>query len=447
MITENGIEQVTKSRRPRAGWLVYLAVLIVMGVGIALAAARSMATTPAPVASGPQPYTSSNPESGAATSNSPMSAADALYIVAMGAPLDELSPILALDPKTGAVRSQIWARYKPAVILSADGRILYVVDTFWTRVLRGDVVHALTALDTQTGSVLWEVDLPGPRNPYLGDATTGVWTSADGGKVYVLMGTSGDRPDARIVVIETSTQQVVKEINIALPYDPRWHWPKFWKPTWSDRLVVVSWNQVFTVDLNSGNQSEAVTLAGFEAEDRARIPQNLNQFIEVLGGDIASQVRRLYLVTSAQDILTIELEDSLVVRRVFTLPSGWEVGIGTPMRVSDDGRSVYLGVRRIASPIKSARVAEEVWVYDANTWQRIGTVRPSDQGGDSAWDLDQGFFSMELSRDGQWLYTANYQTSGLSIIDTRTMQEIRAIPNLRLPPHSLSGQPAWVISR
>jgi len=261
------------------------------------------------------------------------------------------------------------------------------------------------------------------------------------------MGTAADKPDPRLVVVDTATQQIVKDIDIALPYDPRWHWPRFWKPAWSEELVVVSWNQLFTVDLNSGKQGEAVILPGFDAQERTRVPQNLNQSVEVEGGDIAPHVRQLYLATSAQRILTVELEGPLIVQRDFTLPSEWEFGLATPVIISADGRFVYLGVRRVASPIKSARVAEEVWVYDANTWQRIGSVHPSDQGSNSAADLDQGFFSMGLSRDGQWLYTANYQTSGLSIIDTRTMQEMRAIPNLRLPPHSLSGHPAWVISR
>src|SRR5574337_757128 len=89
----------------------------------------------------------------------------------------------------------------------------------------------------------------------------------------------------RLVVVDTTSHQVTREISVELPHDPRYFGPRFWKLPWSEELVIVSKDQLFTVNLNSGQQGETIILPYFD--DRSRIPKNLPQFVEVHGGDIA----------------------------------------------------------------------------------------------------------------------------------------------------------------
>lgn len=76
------------------------------------------------------------------------------------------SILAAVDLASGQVRARIEARYAPSAALSREGRFLYILDSYWKRVLRGELVHALTAIDTQTQAVIWETELKGDRELY-----------------------------------------------------------------------------------------------------------------------------------------------------------------------------------------------------------------------------------------------------------------------------------------
>jgi hypothetical protein len=341
----------------------------------------------------------------------------------MNVPVDQLSNISVIDAITGETQFDFSARYKPTVATSPDGSILYIVDTFLTGGLGGDMVHALTALDIQSGLVIWEVDLPGQRGAYMGSASTGLWTSVDGRFIYVLMGSGQDLLEPRIVVVDASAHQVAREMSVLLPHDPREHWPQFWKLGWTEKLVITSWNQIFSVDLVSGQTEAAVALPGFDDRAQLRIPKNLNQIVEVEGGAIAEQSRQLYLVTSAQDVLTVDLDAALTANQLFTLPGDWEFGITQPVAVSADGQFIFLGVRQVSSPIYSGRFAEEVWAYNTANWNRLGIVRPTVVS--ETFVEDQAFVGMALSRDGRLLYTVSPFMSTMTFFDTQTLSAVQ----------------------
>ncbi len=364
---------------------------------------------------------------------------DTIYVIDSNAmslpPLDSISRVLAIDPEAGNFVAQYWTRYRPDAVLSPDGRHLYVLDSYRTGVLRGTSVDALTAIDTQTGDVAWETVLPGDLREYsIGPPVQQqVWTSSDGKLVHVFMTQSRS---LRQVVVDTTTQQPIRDIDFGLVCH------RTWKIPWEQREVAVCGGRVTMLDLESGEQGESLPLPGYS--DASRVPSNLPREVLALGGEIAAAAGRMYLATSRQEILSVALDGSLAVDVELALPSEWQLATFDPIAVSPDGSRVYLGVRGRPSDLDHVSLAEEVWAYDTETWQKSGTVRVS--GDDSAAPGDIGVFSMALSRDGGRLYTLNPNTMTLSVIDTQTMTELRVFRELGQPVH-FQPVPDWIISR
>ena len=178
--------------------------------------------------------------------------------------------------------------------------------------------------------------------------------------------------------------------------------------------------------------------------DASGVPSHLPREVLTLGGEIAADARRMYLATSRQEILNVALNGSLEVDVELQLPDEWQLSTFDPIAVSPDGSRVYLGVRGHPSYLDHVSLAEEVWAYDTETWQKSGTVRVS--GDDSSAPGDLEVFSMALSHDGGRLYTLNPNTVTLSVVDTQTMTEIQVFRDIGQPVN-FHPVPDWIISR
>ena len=364
---------------------------------------------------------------------------DTIYVIDSNAsslpPLDSVSRVLAIDPDADYLVAQYWTRYRPDAVLSPNGRHLYIVDSYRTGVLRGKSLDALTAIDTKSGEVTWETVLPGDLRQYSNGPPVQqqVWTSSDGKLVHVFMTQSRS---LRQVVVDTTTQQPIRDIDFSLVCE------RTWKIPWEQWAVAVCGGRVTMLDLESGEQGESLPLPGYS--DASSVPSNLPREVLTLGGEIADEAGRMYLATSRQEILNVALDGSLAVDVELALPSEWQFATFDPIAVSSDGSRVYLGVRGRPSDLEHVSLAEEVWAYDTETWQKSGVVRVS--GDDSVAPRDVGVFSMALSRDGGRLYALNPNTMTLSVIDTQTMTELRVIRDLGQPVY-FQPVPDWMMSR
>lgn len=165
-------------------------ILLILIVSATLGVAKGIATVLIPT-SIPQPLLLDTPEVPVIATARPLSP-DALYMVVSNAllepPLDLVSRILALDPESGELRADIWSRYRPEILPSPDNTFLYVLDNYQTRVIRGEMITALTAIEVETQQAVWEITLPGQRAYYLSyPAKQSMWNSANGQLIYLQM--------------------------------------------------------------------------------------------------------------------------------------------------------------------------------------------------------------------------------------------------------------------
>jgi hypothetical protein len=254
--------------------------LLLMLAG-ALTACGQAAQGAAPLAqSAPTPISVATPAVSAAGANT-------IFVIDphtnASAPQTRLSSVLAIDPATGAVVGNFAARYLPSAIISPDGRYLYIVDSYETQVLRGEWVHALSALDVSTGDTLWEVTLPGERMAYFGyPHQQDIWTSSDGRLVHILYA------PWRVLTVDTTTRTVVRDIGKG-SCTTNW---KVWKLK-SDDLIDVCGNQVSRLNLASGQRASSSTLPGLEQLAAADATQRVTN---ISGDGLAVQTGRLHVI-------------------------------------------------------------------------------------------------------------------------------------------------------
>ena len=336
-----------------------------------------------------------------------------------------LASVVSVDRPTGKELAHFTARARPAAGLSPDGRYLYIVDFHQTGVYRGDQIDALAAIDTQTHDVLWEVVLPSSREYYLGyPFTQEVWSSPDGLWVYVLLGAG------RFLKVDAATGTVAQDINTGWSCNRSWN---LWRLGPED-LVAVCHDRLNALSLATGEQGAALTLP---------LPSgNAQSAINVVGGSLAAEAGRLYLVVSEWDPQSfqwwvIAVDDfsnggSAALLGPLAVPDGWKLAPGRRTAASADGRFLYVGASPVGSPALGQGVAEQVWIYDTTTWERTGTVIPK-----------HGVFHLVLSSEGNQLYTVNPKMRSFSVLDivgTNTLSEVKVIENLKY-------EPGWIISR
>jgi hypothetical protein len=129
---------------------------------------------------------------------------------------ERLSSIFMVDPDGLRIVWTIATRYMPEAVLSLDGKRLFVADSYWTQVTRGDQRDVLSVYDARSGELfiddipiqgrLLYKGMPSADHPYL-------FLSGDGRQLFV--GKYGD-PDIhqfRLAVFDTNTLQPLHEGN------------------------------------------------------------------------------------------------------------------------------------------------------------------------------------------------------------------------------------------
>src|SRR5574341_149875 len=256
-----------------------------------------------------------------------------VYIVVQG--WDGQNSVLALDPDSGEVKRRFEAGYNAIVKLTANKHILYVFNA-----------AQLSAINADTGATLWTVSLPG--SPF-GQPTEGAWLSADEELIY-LQG-SPDNFHPHIFAVDTHTGTLMHDFELPLPYPSNEDeaFPMAWKLPWDEKLVVASRDQLFTFDLTSGQTGDAIKLFG--PNSIYRVPLNLHQTTFVWDGVMDPEAQQLFLATSTQEILVVDLNTQpFTVRSVVVLPPGWQYAVMQPLLYHAAEKAVYMQVRRSDAP-------------------------------------------------------------------------------------------------
>lgn len=285
-----------------------------------------------------------------------------LYMMVQG--WDGYNHVLVLSPNSGKVNRRFETGYNAVVKFRADKHILYVYNQGYSESatnLKGGV----SAIDAHSGALLWQATIPG--EPF-GPSTNSAWLSADEQHLY-LMG-SPDNFHPHIFVVDTATGTMLHDFELTLPYPSNadMAFPLAWKLPWNETLVVASRDKLFVFDLISGQASDVTQLFG--SDSNQRVPLNLPHTAYVQNGAVDWETRQLFLATSTQEILVIDMHTTpLTVTSAAVLPVGWQYTIMQPFLYHPTEKAIYVQVRRSDEPdIFGGLIAEEILRYDTTTW-------------------------------------------------------------------------------
>ncbi len=332
-----------------------------------------------------------------------------VYIMVRG--WDGYNQVFALNPYSGEIKRRFDVGYNTAVKLTADRHILYVYQQSETGAAAWPdlfVTGIASAIDTRTGAVLWQLDVPGSL---FGSPTKGAWLSKDEQHLY-LQGNPGIGLDPHIFVVDTRTGTLLHEFELSLPYPSNMDqaFPLVWNLPRDEKLIVTSRDQLFTFDLATGQTGDATKL--FDPESIYHVPLNLPQTAFVWDGAMNLETDQLFLVTSTQEILVVDLNTQpFTVKHAVSLPTGWQFAVANPLLLNSKERKLYVQVKRADTPIVNGLEVDEVWVYDTTTWMQQSRLdlreqlvkapgNLTDNGG-----LDMTNYGLALSPDKHTVYS------------------------------------------
>lgn len=327
-----------------------------------------------------------------------------LYLIVRG--VDELDTVLVVDPASGKVKSTIEAGYNTEVTLTASKATLYVFNDPLTPDKQGKGI--LSAIDTQTGTVLWKLGLPGW--PFAALAADSAWLSAD--ERYLYLQATPDGLDFHIYIIDTQTRTLVNDFELALPYPSNQFFPRIWKFPQAEALLVVAKDQLFRFDLRTGTAEPALRLSAFA--NASRIPLSFSKGFLVQDGVLAPDGRTLWLAIASQEILSVKLDTQpFTVQRRLSLPDGWLFGGRGLVAVNPKEQALYISVTPSNTPILNGLEAEEIWTFDTITGAQRARLRLQDQiarfTNRPASNVDQTTYGLTLVQDGATVYVLSPQ--------------------------------------
>lgn len=279
--------------------------------------------------------------------------------------------LLRYDPIAAKVENSVRINDRPLARLSPDKNVLYLFDTDWNTNL-----HTLSALAAETLEVNWQINIPSLRTSFVPSPNDGMWFSQDGKFIY-LWDTIDDLVP-HIFVIDPQNQEIVRDFQIQLPYPAVLGYPSYWKLPWTEQLAILSGNTFFLADLANGQTSSLTKLSGFE--NVGQIPKNLPQdYVQVYAGEIDPQTQTLFLATSAQELVSIDLsKEPFETKTLLALPSDWQFSGLDTLLLEPKKQRMYVQVRRSTSASDLSE-PDEVWIYHLGGWQQISRINAKDR--------------------------------------------------------------------
>jgi len=270
--------------------------------------------------------------------------------------------LTAADPESKSVVWTIPVGDCPIAKLSTDGQTLFLVDAE----TQAPYASSLSAIDGRTGATMWKARLNTAALSYCNITPNDrMWQSIDGRYVYLI---ASQQKANKIVIFDTNAKTVTRIVDVTVPYDSYDHKPRFWKLPWSEEMVIVSRDQLLLIDLSTEKTRQVGMLPGFTGRD---VPKNLPQIVDVIGGDLATSAKRLYLATLAQEVIAVNFDATPpIVERTIKLPAGWQFPMVNPLIVQSDGQRVYVQVRQPKTRPPYSFEVDAIWVYENGRWEQ-----------------------------------------------------------------------------
>lgn len=346
----------------------------------------------------------------------------ALYVldsnIVPGSFLNPVSYIRVMNPTTKQETLTLAARSFPSVVLSPDGRYLYVLDLYRSKVTSGDQIDALTVHDLKQGTTV-EITLPaGVRTPQLMPGATEMVLSPDGTKLFLALYRIGQ--GLHILTVDTKTLKVVSDAALAVECTASWVAPTNFQlvancpePSTGIRLT--------TFDPTSPNAQNrlAADMVWIAAEG------------DVLETAYAPAAQRYFLLTKDGLLTSVSMTgEAESATMKLELPGGMMLANNQQMKASPDGTHVFVGLRTASGNGLSDSTVfgrgsylDQVGIFDATTGRRIALIA-----------LPEPAITISLSPDGQTLYAASPQSQRIRVVDVASAQIVDTLNNVGRTP-------------
>jgi methylamine dehydrogenase heavy chain len=246
--------------------------------------------------------------------------------------------------------------------VSADGRNIYVMTTYYERLNRGKRTDLIEAWDAETLTPKYEVPIPQKRTQAL-NYRNYLQQSTDGGLLFVQNAT----PAASVTVVDLNTRQFVDEITatagcwsiVVLPSRPR------------SFASICGDGALLTVDLDAAGKP-----AGQQRSQPMFDPEKDPIFThtENLGSTF-------YFVSYNGNVYSADFSgQDAVFGKPWSLldasgkDQAWRPGGYNLLAVNQAAKRLYVGMHPNGAEGSHKTPASEIWVYDLDTRKRLARV-------------------------------------------------------------------------
>ncbi len=327
--------------------------------------------------------------------------------------------MLRVDPQTGAVTARFESGYDPAMVVSPDGKHLFLSSASGTEDPSSSL---LSVVDTATKEPLASVEIPDRWLNTLPAYFPIMSLSPEGRWLYVLQGrvTGPNLVETSVATFDTLTNQALPGPT---PLDGCGTALLF--SGFADRHVMALCHLAHDARSISGTDAGTAAISaevelprvGEEGEDENRNSMDLQQ---VAGGGRLPDGRKLVAVTQNGYVIAVDLGSGTASSTEVGLSEGDAVPFGQ-VGTSNDGRRLFLGIRSTSTLDRLS--GDRILVLDTASWRPLATlVSPVP------------FRSFALSPDGQRVYAVSTVTRSIVLFDSDQSVPIMVIPNIGESP-------------
>lgn len=332
-----------------------------------------------------------------------------------------ISRILVIDPDHRRHISSFLTRYLPDLVLSTDGRQVYIADTYWTQMTRGDVKDVISVYEAFSGRLLVD-DLPIPgraRYKVYPLGKPNLFLSDDGRYLFSKRYGNTDPHQSRLAILDAEDLEVRHEG----PWPDCGHRVQVLAAEWlcANTLLPreIPAGPVFSVSLSL---DVVDPWAGTKLETLLTV-EDLKTGLSGLAS--TPDGNWLYVVDRETGVTRIDIPNRRVVGQANLEGSEESQLIFDAVAATPDGRRLFLGFATGESRYRA--LVTEIWVYDTETWEPLTKIQMRDP-----------VMHFTFSAEGDHLYAVSPGGQSLTIYDANTYREIATLGDL-------GGTPAKVV--
>lgn len=321
-----------------------------------------------------------------------------------------LSKVMVIDLDTQEFLGQVTGGFLPPIALSPDGDTFYTADAFFSRGVRGERTDVLTAWNTQTLGVRFEVEIPSKRISMLPERW-GLRLSDDGRFAYIFNFT----PATSVSVVDLKKREFVGEIPVPGCF-----------------LVYPTGDRTFASLCGDGSLQQIRINDAGQVVSRSR-----TRFFDPNEVDMYSRAVRVddtyYFLTVKGRIQTVDVSgDKIKVGERWSLftqeqrEAGWGVGGWQLMTIAPALDRLYVLVMPNWKRYKWEYPSDTIWVYDLHGQEKIGELK-----------APTPMISLRATTDDNPLLVGGNMRGGLEIFDLGKGKHIATMEGVGKFPFAL----------